>query len=89
MKLLRTTEVQKLLGISKSSIDRKGKSGDFPSKVILGPHSVAYLEHEIEEWILRQPRGKAVTPHKAIKARKQQRISVDLLKEDEQEGVVI
>lgn len=51
MKIIRPNELTKLLGISKSTIWRFEKAGDFPKKINIGIKSVGYLEEDINKWI--------------------------------------
>lgn len=44
-------EVIDRVSFSKTHIYRKIADGTFPRPVPLGPHKVAFLEREIEEWI--------------------------------------
>ncbi|OED84642.1 transcriptional regulator [Vibrio breoganii ZF-55] len=48
---MRMPEVLKLTGLSKSSIYDRIKAGQFPNSVPLGGRSVAWVAHEIEQWI--------------------------------------
>ena len=53
-RILRTPEVVKLTGLSRTTIWRRVRSGDFPAPVKLGSlasRSVGWRESEIEEWI--------------------------------------
>lgn len=48
-KMLRAAEVVERVGYSKMHIWRLEKAGQFPRRVKLGPHRVAWVEEEIEE----------------------------------------
>ena len=53
-RIMRTSEVVKLTGLSKTTIWRRVRSGDFPMPVRLGSlatRSVSWREGEIERWI--------------------------------------
>ena len=55
---MRTSEVVKLTGLSKTTIWRRVRSGDFPMPVRLGSlatRSVGWREGEIERWIDSRP----------------------------------
>ncbi|WP_296727827.1 AlpA family phage regulatory protein [Variovorax sp.] len=41
------------VGLSRSSIYARQRSGDFPRAVSIGPRAVGYLEREVEAWIKR------------------------------------
>ena len=55
MQLLRIREVVKLTGLSRMTIYRMEKAGDFPSRRRLGKNSVAWLEADVETWISARP----------------------------------
>jgi len=48
--LLRRKEVERRTGLSRSGIYALMDKGEFPRPVKLGPRSVAWPEHEIQEW---------------------------------------
>lgn len=50
-KIIRSKEVQKLTGLSRTSLWRLERSGDFPSRVSLGPGSVGWQLGEVREWL--------------------------------------
>lgn len=50
-KLIRTDEVMERTGLSRTTLWRKQRDGEFPSRVKLGPNSVAWRESDVEEWI--------------------------------------
>lgn len=52
LKLLRINDVMNLTGLPKSTIYLKVKNKEFPSQLPIGSRSVAWLESEIQEWIL-------------------------------------
>ncbi|WP_411679819.1 helix-turn-helix transcriptional regulator [Aeromonas hydrophila] len=58
IKVLRCSELTRMLGISRSSLyDRLSTSSPrfdpcFPKPVRLGKNSIGWLEHEVEEWLL-------------------------------------
>jgi len=51
MTMLKLKEVQKLTGLSRSSIYAYIDKGLFPAQVKLGLRSVAWVESEIESWV--------------------------------------
>lgn len=51
-RFLRFPDVQKLVGLSRTTIWRLEQEGKFPARKKLGENSVAWLEEEIEKWIL-------------------------------------
>ncbi|MNX87966.1 Prophage CP4-57 regulatory protein (AlpA) [compost metagenome] len=57
--LLRIWDVEKILGISRSTIYRKERKGEFPSRVRIGDNSVAWREDDIRAWLESRPRGMA------------------------------
>lgn len=48
---LREPAVFKKTGISRATRWRLEKDGDFPKKIRISPGAIAWLEHEIDEWI--------------------------------------
>jgi prophage regulatory protein len=48
---LRLPQVKQLTGLSRSSIYAKIQNGDFPSPINLGGRAVAWIDHEVEDWI--------------------------------------
>lgn len=48
---LRLPQVKVRTGLSRSSLYAKIQNGDFPSPINLGGRSVAWLDHEVEDWI--------------------------------------
>ena len=55
MKLLRSKEVTKATGLSRMTIYRLEKCGDFPGRVRLSRNSVAWRSEDIDEWIASRP----------------------------------
>ncbi|QCJ69669.1 DNA-binding protein [Providencia heimbachae] len=51
-RLLRLPEVTLLTGLPSSTIYLKMKSNDFPKQIKIGSRSVAWLESEINKWII-------------------------------------
>lgn len=51
MKILRIKEISELLSLSKSTIWRLRREGDFPEPLKLGPRSVGWYESDVTEWI--------------------------------------
>jgi prophage regulatory protein len=50
-RLIRFKEVINRTGKSRASIYTAMKEGQFPTTIKLGPKSVAFIEHEIDDWI--------------------------------------
>ena len=55
MKLLRIREVMEITGLSRMTIYRMEKAGDFPSRRRLGTNSVAWIEGEVNAWVEARP----------------------------------
>ena len=51
MRILRKTEVVHRVGLSGMEIWRREKAGRFPRRVRLGPHSVGWVEAEIDAYL--------------------------------------
>ncbi|MFL0797262.1 MAG: AlpA family transcriptional regulator [Cellvibrionaceae bacterium] len=52
MRMLRLQEVISTTGLSRSSIYRLIESDEFPKSVQLGGRSVAWVDEEINDWLL-------------------------------------
>lgn len=50
-RILRKKEVCQILGISKATIDRKVRSGDFPPPIQISVRAIGWRESEIEDYI--------------------------------------
>jgi predicted DNA-binding transcriptional regulator AlpA len=59
MLILRTAAVIRLTGLSRTTLWRLERQGDFPERVRLGLNSVGWREEEIARWIDTRPRGLA------------------------------
>ena len=56
-RLLRRTEVERRIGLSRATIYRQMRQGTFPEPIKVGPNAVRWPESEIEEWISQCPRA--------------------------------
>jgi predicted DNA-binding transcriptional regulator AlpA len=50
-RMIRTAELTKMVGMSRTTIWRMEKSGEFPARVSLGAGSIAWRLSEINQWI--------------------------------------
>ncbi len=57
MNILRTHQVMKVTGLSRSTLWRLERRGDFPPRLRLSQNSCGWLAKEIEDWLLSRPRG--------------------------------
>ena len=57
MKILRISDVTRITGLSRTTLWRLERRGDFPSRLRLSQHSCGWVAQEIEEWIASRPRG--------------------------------
>lgn len=57
MTILRAKDVVQLTGLSRVSIWRYERAGQFPPRIQLGPNSVGWIEEEVLDWIETRPRG--------------------------------
>ena len=57
MHILRTPDVTRLTGLSRTTLWRLERRGAFPNRVRLGANSVGWLEDEVQSWIASRPRG--------------------------------
>ena len=49
--IIRLPELKEKLKVSRSTLYKLGKSGDFPVPVQLAPRTIGWLESEIDAWI--------------------------------------
>ena len=56
MRFLRTSEVVARTTLSRSTIWRKEKAGEFRARRRLGANAVGWLEDEVDEWLASRPR---------------------------------
>ena len=57
MRVLRQNQVIDRVGLSKSTMWRLIKVGQFPKPLSLGPRAVGWVEEEIDQWISSRPRA--------------------------------
>ncbi len=55
MRVLRASEVEQRVGLSRTTIWRLERTGEFPSRRRLGANAVGWLEQEVEDWITSRP----------------------------------
>jgi prophage regulatory protein len=60
MQILRTADVVRLTGLSKTTLWRLERRGIFPSRIRLGLNSVGWRDEEVQRWIESRPRGRAL-----------------------------
>ena len=56
-KILRRLDVQRITGLSKATLWRLVKAGDFPRPIRLGARAVGWKADEISAWIESRPRA--------------------------------
>lgn len=54
-RLLRQDEVEHLTGLSRTTIWRRERKGEFPARRQIGGGIVAWLSSEVNEWITTRP----------------------------------
>ncbi|HDM8036053.1 TPA: AlpA family transcriptional regulator [Vibrio fluvialis clinical-1] len=52
MRFLKLKEVMEKTALSRSAIYRKMNDGEFPESVSLGDRAVAWVESEVDEWMV-------------------------------------
>ncbi|WP_343724875.1 AlpA family transcriptional regulator [Herbaspirillum huttiense] len=57
--ILKTKDVLKKTAIGRTTLHRKVKEGSFPAPIELGPHSVGWVESEVDEWIKERMNSRA------------------------------
>jgi len=55
-RFVRPSEIKKLTGLSKTTVWRREKAGDFPARRRLSPGAVGWLWSEVKEWMERRNR---------------------------------
>ena len=60
-RLLRRTDVEVRTGLTRSTIYRLMRAGEFPEPLKLGPRAVRWRATEIESWIAERPRATGET----------------------------
>jgi predicted DNA-binding transcriptional regulator AlpA len=55
VRVLRASEVEQRVGLSRTTIWRLERTGEFPSRRRLGANAVGWLEQEVEDWITSRP----------------------------------
>jgi prophage regulatory protein len=58
-RIIRRPDVEKITGLSRSSIYAKMADGTFPKPVKLGPNCVGWKESEVQNWIEALPQSDA------------------------------
>lgn len=54
MRLIRLKEVMAMTGLARATVYKYIKEEMFPASVSLGDRAVAWVESEVEEWILKR-----------------------------------
>ncbi len=57
MKILRVHDVTRVTGLSRTTLWRLERRGEFPRRLRLSQNSCGWLAKEIEDWLLSRPRG--------------------------------
>jgi predicted DNA-binding transcriptional regulator AlpA len=57
MHILRTSDVTRLTGLSRTTLWRLERQGKFPTRVRLGLNSVGWRNEEVQHWVESRPRG--------------------------------
>ena len=52
-RVIRPNEVERILGVSKSTINRLERTGKLPKRVRIGPRIVGWYEHDIIDFLER------------------------------------
>ena len=70
MRILKTNEVVKIIGLSKVTIWRMEKSGAFPKRINLTNRRVGWIESEVLEWLESRPKGICAEPVMQMSAKR-------------------
>jgi prophage regulatory protein len=57
MHILRTADVIRLTGLSRTTLWRLERQGKFPTRIRLGLNSVGWRDQEVQHWVETRPRG--------------------------------
>ena len=57
MNILRVRDVARVTGLSRTTLWRLERRGEFPRRLRLAANSVGWIESEIRAWIETRPRG--------------------------------
>ncbi|MDE1348529.1 AlpA family transcriptional regulator [Vibrio aestuarianus] len=52
MRFIKLKEVMNITGLARATVYKHIKNGQFPKSVSLGERAVAWLDNEIDEWML-------------------------------------
>lgn len=58
--VLRFNDLKKLFKVSRSSLDRWEKTGDFPKRFSLGKNSVGWNSKAVQEWLSQRAKTQEV-----------------------------
>jgi len=61
MVVLRTPTVIRVTGLSRTTLWRLERQGEFPARIRLGPNSIGWRAEDIARWIDARPRGMTST----------------------------
>ncbi len=65
MRLIRTDEVATRTGLSRTTLWRLERKGEFPVRRQIGENSVGWLESEVDDWIESRPPVRSDAPDAA------------------------
>src|SRR5688572_49098 len=57
LRMLRLAQVREMTGLGKTKIYELQAEGDFPMRVKITEHSVAWIEDEVQAWLARRVEG--------------------------------
>jgi predicted DNA-binding transcriptional regulator AlpA len=57
IRMLRLAQVREMTGLGKTKIYELQAEGDFPMRVKITEHSVAWIEDEVQAWLARRVEG--------------------------------
>ena len=61
-KLLTRQQIEEITGLTRSTIYRLMRSGQFPEPIRIGPRAIRWPQSEIESWIADRPRATGDRP---------------------------
>ena len=61
-RLLTRQQIEEITGLTRSTIYRLMRSGQFPEPIRIGPRAIRWPQSEIESWIADRPRATGDRP---------------------------
>ncbi len=69
MEIFRWPEIHKKTKLSRTTVWRLERKGEFPKRRVLSPNAVGWLRHEVEQYLENLKTGMAPAPREALEKR--------------------